>query len=473
MQRFFITHSSSEDFAFMKITDNAKKGITVALVTCAIVFVVLFALVNIGAVSAVFSSVLSVFTPVIIGFAIAYILNPILRLFEFKIFKKVSKKSMLRGLSILCTYIVALLIVIAFFWLIIPSLIEAVMDLVSRYDEYISHTSDIINNVINWFMKSDSVAEYVNDAAIKDIISKFFSFSGDALDSVMKYIVEYGSGLFAGIKNTVIGIFISIYVLISKEKLQAQLRKFGAAVLSDTKQRRLGKYINLTHRNFSGYFVGKILGSCIVFVMIFSLMLVFGMPYPLLISTIIAVTDIIPVFGPFLGAIPSFFIIFIISPSKALLFVVFILLIQQIEGNIISPKILGEATGISSLSVIIAIIVMGDYFGIIGMIIGVPVFAVGITIVKELVETRLKKKGKSTDTADYYLKDSVIDPYDTHETISKRIFNNIEKGFSKIVAVFKNDKNDEATEAEDADGIDTEEKDDSSDADAENINKGE
>ena len=155
----------------MKFTDNAKKGITVTLIACAVVFVVFYAIVNIGAVSSVLTSVLAVFTPVIIGFAIAYMLNPILCLFEFKVFKKISKKNVLRALSIICTYVVALLIVVAFFWLIIPSLIDAVKDLISNYDDYIAKTSDIINNVINWFMKNESVAEYVNDAAIKEMIA--------------------------------------------------------------------------------------------------------------------------------------------------------------------------------------------------------------------------------------------------------------------------------------------------------------
>ena len=117
------------------------------------------------------------------------------------------------------------------------------------------------------------------------------------------------------------------------------------------------------------------------------------------------------------------------------------LVVQQLEGNVITPKILGEATGISSLSVIIAIIIMGHYFGIIGMIIGVPIFAVGITIVKEIIDTKLRKKEKSTDTADYYLPDSVVDPHEQHEPFAKRIFNNLAAIFSKTVKIFKKKNN--------------------------------
>ena len=129
---------------------------------------------------------------------------------------------------------------------------------------------------------------------------------------------------------------------------------------------KVSKYVGITHKTFLGYFVGKVLGSlCVMFIML-ALMMLFRMPYPFLISAIIGVTDIIPIFGPIIGAIPSFLIIFIVDPKKAILFLVLIIIVQQIEGNIISPKILGEKTGISSLSVIIAIIIMGEYFGIIG-----------------------------------------------------------------------------------------------------------
>ena len=426
----------------MKLSDNAKKAIVITLVCCAVIFVLLFAIVNMNSIWGVLASILAVFSPILIGFAIAYILNPLLRLFEFHIYKRVKKKSVLRGLSIVSTYLIALLCVIAFFWLIIPSLVSAVKDLITNYDTYIAKTSDILNEVITWFMNKESVSEYVNDAAIKNMIARFFSLSGSALDSIMKYVVEYGSGLFVGIKNTFLGIFISIYVLLSKEKLQAQFRKFGTAVFSDNRYRKMRKYISLTHRNFSGYFVGKFIGAIIVFCLMFALMLIFRMPYPLLISTIFAVTDFIPIFGPLLGAIPSFFIIFIIDPTKALIFLVIVLVVQQLEGNVITPKILGEATGISSLSVIIAIIIMGHYFGIIGMIIGVPLFAVGITIVKEIIDTKLRKKEKSTDTADYYLADSVVDPHEQHEPFARRIFSNLSAIFLKFISLFKSNKKD-------------------------------
>ncbi len=432
----------------MKSAEDRKKGVVITLVTCAIVFVLLYAIVNITTVSALLSSTMSVFSPILIGFALAYMLNPILRLFEFKIYKKIPKKNVVRGLSIFSTYIVAILFVVAFLFLLVPQLVDAIVDLVNNFDEYVDTTIYFINDIINKFTDNDVAKEYVNQEAIMNVVKKFFSTSESIFETVLTYISEYGMGLVVGVTNFILGVFISIYVLISKEKLQAQLRKFGKAVFNENRNRKLGKYITLTHRTFSSYFVGKIIGALIAFVLMLVLMLIFGVPYPLLVATVIGITDIIPIFGPILGAIPSFFIIFIVDPGKAVVFVILLLVVQQLEGNVISPKVLGEATGISSLSVMIAIIVMGDYFGFVGMIIGVPVFAVGITIVKELIDTRLRRKELSTDTADYYLKDSIADPHDMHVPLGKKIFDNLEKTFEQVKSKLQKKKPDENGEQE-------------------------
>lgn len=430
----------------MKLFESAKKGLLITLAICAIVFVLLFAMVNMGVLSEAISSILAVLTPVIIGFAIAYILNPILRFYEFKVFKKIKNTNVLRGLSILCTYLTAIVMIAALLYLLIPSVVKSIVDLVGNYNDYVSAATDWINAVLSKFTSRGPGHEFVDEIAIKTAISDFFKLSGDAFGAIADYIVKYGMGLFVGIKNTVIGIFISIYVLISKEKLQAQVRKFGAAVFNETKLRHLGKYINLTHRTFSNFFVGQVFDACILTVVAFIVFSIFRMPYALLVSVIVGVTNVIPIFGPILGAVPSFFIIFIVSPQKALLFLVLIIILQQIDGNIIAPKILGESTGISSLGVITAIVIMGDLFGIFGMLIGVPVFAVATLILKEFVETKLKKKGKSIETAEYYLKDAVVDPYEHHVPITRKMWNKIE---ATVVRLFKKKDKTEQGESDD------------------------
>ncbi len=409
-----------------------KRGFKIVFVIAALAFVLMFAIVNASTLSAAVSSVMGVLSPIIIGFAIAYALNPLLRLFEYKVFKKMKRKNVNRALSIFLTYVVAFLIVVLLMYLLIPQIIKSVNSLINEYDVYVSTATNFINNIINKIVSNNDGARYINEAQIKDAVLKFFSQSENVLGGVMEYIVEYGMGLFVGIKNLVLGLFISVYVLISKEKLQAQTRKFGAAMFSEQKVNIIGKYVSITHNTFSNYFIGKILSAIIVMAIMFVLMMIFGMrEYALLVSFIIGVTDIIPIFGPIIGAVPSFFIIFISSPEKALLFLLLIILVQQIEGNIIAPKILGDATGISSLCVIIAIIIMGEYFGFIGMLIGVPVFAVGTVIVKEFLDTRLRKKNKPIETEEYYLADSVVDPYADRTPAITKLFLRIKRKIKK------------------------------------------
>lgn len=420
----------------MNNESGGKKVILAVLIACAVLFVSLYAIVNMGFISTAVSSVLSVFSPVIIGVGMAYVLNPLLRFYEFKVFKKLKRLNAIRALSIVSTYVTAVLLVIGFVYLLVPSIISAVEEFAGKYDSYIAATTQVINNLLVKITSNGNLAEYLDPAQIKDFIFKFLADSGDLIETVTKYIAEYGLKLFVGVKNVIFGIIISVYVLISKEKLQAQIRKLGTAMLTETRCKKIGKYVILTHRTFSNYFVGSVLDCIIVMVMTFFAMLIFGMPYPLLIAVIIGVTNIIPILGPFLGAIPSFFIIFIVDPVKALLFIILILVIQQIDGNIIAPKIHGDSTGISSLAVIIIILVMGEYFGILGMLVGVPLFAVIVNIVKEIIENRLKIKGKETDTAEYYLKDAMADPYNHHEPVAARIFRSIGRLFRSIGALF-------------------------------------
>ncbi len=408
----------------MKFFENKKRGITIAVALVVVAFVVFYAIVNMGAISGFFSSAINVLSPIIIGAGLAYILNPLLRFFEFKVFVKISKKGARRALSIACTLLLAAAFFVILLLMFIPELINAAEQFIGDYDDHITKTANLINDFARKIVPSDS--EYVSKDDINNAIRDFLKVSGSVFDFIKEKVIQYASGMFTGVANTVLGIFIAVYMLVSKERLLAQTRKFGNAVLSDAYMERACKYVSITHKTFLGYFVGKVLGSlCVMFIML-ALMSLFNMPYRFLISAIIGVTDIIPIFGPIIGAIPSFFILFIADPKMALIFLVLIVVVQQIEGNIISPKILGEKTGISSLSVIIAIIIMGEYFGIIGMIIGVPVFAVFITIVKELIETRLQLKGKPIETAEYYHKDDVVDPHKVRVPLVRRLYYKVE-----------------------------------------------
>ncbi len=411
-------------------------------------FAIIFLIVNIPVVSEFFSGIFKVLAPIIVGAAIAYILNPILKLYEYRIFRKLKSKSARRTLSIILTYVSAILMLAAFLWLVIPQLIESLRNLTGEFDTYATKTIDMINSVINKFSTNTEFVTYFDKESFLEYVTNFFKTSDTIFNTVLDYLTHFGSGIFTGVKNTILGIFISIYMLISKERLHAQMRRLTAAIFKEKTRNHLLRYTRIANRTFGGFFIGMILDAIIIATLTFIVLSIFKIPYALLVSVIVGCTNIIPIFGPFIGAIPSAFIIFVKDPFKALLFAILILIIQQIDGNIIAPKVLGNSTGISSLGVIVAIIIMGAYFGVLGMIIGVPVFAVIITVCNEIIDTKLKAKGLPTSTADYYPAYSLVDPNAHHEKAGERLFRSISASLKKAIGLFKKKDKKEDTEKE-------------------------
>jgi predicted PurR-regulated permease PerM len=405
---------------------------------CAIIFIILYALVNLKVISDLASSVLGIFTPILLGGAIAYMLNPLLKFFEFVVFKKMKNSALVRGLSITLSYVVAILFVVGFLFLLIPQLIESISDFIGKFDGYLNNTANYVNHTYSSMIGDGEYHEILHSESIRKAFREFIATNEGLLTSLK----DIGLGFVSGIKNVVLAIFISIYILISKERLKAQTKKLTSALFSENANFRFYRYLNLCHKTFSGFFIGKILDSLIIGAITLVTLLIFRIPYPLLVSTIVCITNIIPVFGPFIGAIPSFFFIFIQDPVKALVFLVLILLIQQLDGNVIGPKILGNSTGLSSLGVIISIVIMSSYFGIIGMILGVPIFAVVVAIFKEILEDRLYEKNRPIDTADYYEKDSLVDPRGKHEKLFVRMLAPFAKFFRFVGSWFKKSKQD-------------------------------
>ena len=421
----------------MNNSENPKKKNHVFIfLVCAIIFVSVFVIVNISSFSNVFSALFSVLLPIILGAALAYFLNPILKFYEFTVFKKMKNKGVLRGVSILMTYVTLLLIIAAFAAIIIPSLIESITKLVENADDHFNTTADLINKIIYKFTDNPKHETFFTGESLKAFLTRILNTFLPSSDDAMHII----SGVGTGIKNTFLAFFISLYMLISKERLSAQCKKLSAAIFGIKGRKRLYKYFRIIHQNFGGYFAGVLLDALIIMVISFVCFIIFNIPYAPLIAVIIGTTNIIPIFGPFIGAIPSFIIIFIENPTKALVFAILILIIQQLDGNVIAPKVLGNSTNISSLGVIIAITIMGDYFGIVGMIIGVPIFAAAIAIGKEFIDHRLRMADLPTDTAEYYADDSLVDPHEVHETFSQRIFRNMREFLRKLFRIKKKTK---------------------------------
>ncbi len=416
--------------------DNKKKGGR-ALIACCIIFVSLFAIVNIGAIASFFAAIFKVISPILIGAGIAYILNPLLKFFEFKVFKKIKKKSVCRGLSLFMTFFSTALAIVFFIYLLIPSLVQSIATLIGKKDEYFATATDWINRLINRFATHGEFRQYIHEDALVDGLTRAFSTSGSIVETILGYVKTLGLGLVVAIKNLVLSIFIAIYMLISKERLGAQFRKLSAAILPGKARLTFRRYLRLANRTFGDYFIGVLVDACFVMTISLVVFLIFGIPHALFIAVIVGITNIIPIFGPFIGGIPSFLIIFLADPKKAILFAVLILVIQQIDGNIIAPKILGTSTKLSSLGVIIAITVMGAYFGLAGMIIGVPFFSMIVAIGTELIDSRLKKADFPTDTASYYTYDSLVDPHEQHEHFATRLFRSCKYLAKKIAALVR------------------------------------
>ena len=205
----------------------------------------------------------------------------------------------------------------------------------------------------------------------------------------------------SSIWNIILGIIVSIYLLIDKEKFCALIKKITYAIFPKSASEKILEVSYMSNSIFGKFLIGKIVDSAIIGVLTFFILALCKMPYAILVSVIVGITNIIPFFGPFIGAVPSFIIILFISPVKALWFLVIIFIIQQLDGNIIGPKILGDSIGISAFWILFSILVAGKFLGLIGMVIGVPLFAVIYAIVKEIIEGKLKKKNMNYKTEDY------------------------------------------------------------------------
>ena len=377
------------------------------------IFLVLM-LSNLSAILAPVRQLSSILAPITVGLVLAYILNFFLRFFEYKLFRGVKKRTLNRALSMVCSYILLLSIIAGILFLIIPSVIESFAELQVKGATFITNLINSLDKYISLIpgVDTDQLAMFFDLEKVLTYVFNLLSTSGNW---IISNIASIAGGTLTVLKNIVVGLFISIYVLLSKERLNAGCRRVFRALLSKKNEERLLGYFSRAHSKFGGYLIGKLADSLMVMLVCLVLFTIFKIPYPVLIAAIIGVTDIIPFFGPFLGAIPSALIIFIIDPWKAIVFILLILVVQQLDGNFLAPLILGDRTGLSSLGVIVAVTVMGGVFGIPGMLIGVPLFALIMTILDDFITSRLKAKGEPTSLQKYYPADAFIRPQDEEE----------------------------------------------------------
>ena len=356
-------------------------------------------------------------TPFIYGAALAYVLNPVLNWLEKKVFPKVfgdrvSKRSR-RGLGVLLTLLFGCAVVALFLAVLIPQIVESIDNLAQSIYAFLPQAQNFLNDLIAQYGTNEMLVDVLSmlgvdisdpSMALQRLATRSYTFLTQVLPNLFGGVMRFTSGLL----DVVVGIIIAIYLLLSKEVFYAQVKKLMFAFFP----RRVAQAtLNLTHDSnaiFCGFISGKILDSAIIGVLCFIGCSILQMPYTVLVSFIVGVTNVIPYFGPFIGAIPSIFIIMIADPLKSLVFAVFVLILQQLDGNIIGPKILGDSTGLSAFWVIFAVTFFGGLFGFVGMLIGVPTFAVIYALVRNFAEFKLGKKGLKTQTPDFASQENPI-----------------------------------------------------------------
>ena len=386
----------------MKINWNNKYA-TIAmyafLVICASILLYL-GISQINSIKASVNDFIGTLQPFIIGGALAYLLNFILKFYEdyilsHKTFKRL-KKSGKRGIGLLLTYITATIITYLFIQFVLPQLLDSIIGLVNNIPQYLNDLTKVTNDI---FDNLNLQPEYIS--LITDKFGEAITYIITLISNLVPVIGNFIVDATSSILNIIIGIIISIYILIDKEKFMALGKKIVYALCSEEKAKFILILATQSNMTFSRFIGGKILDSFIIGLLTFVILTIFKMPYILLISVIVGVTNIIPFFGPFIGGIPAAIIILFVSPIQALWFVVIIIVIQQIDGNIIGPKILGDSIGISAFWILFSLLVAAKFMGFVGMIIGVPLFAIFYSIIKEIVEERLRKKGLHIETEKY------------------------------------------------------------------------
>ncbi len=371
---------------------------------------------------------LKILSPFIWGFVITYLIAPLMRLLERSVFgplcrklfaknKKSDGSKLARGLAVLISELAMVAVLTALVYLILPQLYSSIETIVKNGPDYLRDLSAWVTGLLD---NHPEITKYVQEALNTlntDIMSWVSNKLLPGVGNLVTSLIEGGYVVVQGVYNLLIGIIVSIYLLSDLEHFTAALRKLNYSWFSLETAEKVREAVEFTDRTFMGFISGKLLDSAIIGLICYIVCAILNMPYALLVSVIVGATNIIPFFGPFIGAVPSALIILMVDPLKCLIFIVFIIILQQIDGNFIGPKILGSSIGITSFWVLFSIVVGAGLFGFAGMILGVPVFVVLYTFLTRNVEERLKKSDLPWETAQYENLDH-IDPV-TRQPVKK------------------------------------------------------
>ena len=336
----------------------------------------------------------NVFSPFILGGVLAFILNVPMRFIENTPFKKVKNPVLRRSLAVVMTFIFLLLVVALVIWLLVPQLIDTINALIPALVDFATRVEDSVEKLLSenpaaleWLNQNTDFEAINWSSLVKDALSGF----GNVASSVLGGAVTALGGLFSGAFNAVIGLVFCIYCLFQKETLARQGRKLLYAYFKEGFADKVIRVFRLTNSTFSNFLSGQCIEVCILGSLFAICMAIFRMPFIPLISVVIAVTAFIPIVGAWTGCILGAFLIFVQDPMLAVWFVVMFLVIQQVENNMIYPRVVGTSVGLSGMWVLVAVSVGGDLMGVVGMFLMIPVASVLYTLLREVVNVKLAK----------------------------------------------------------------------------------
>ncbi len=355
--------------------------------------------------------VLSALAPVIYGFIIAYLLNKILTILENRVFKKlctrmfkkdpVKARKAARIFGILVTLLLALGFIAGLFAIVLPEIVAGVVTIVTNSSDYLASVIAWLEKTFDGYTLEPMVVEWV-DTISQQVVNWL---QNEVLPNITKFLSSVTGGVISVIStivDLVMGLVISVYVMYNKETFIAQAKKLIYSLCRVKAANVIMEELNAVNEAFGSYIVGTVIDSLIVGILNYLFMTIMGMPYVALISIIVAVTNLIPMFGPIIGAVPSTLLILLENPTQALIFVIFTVILQQIDGQILKPRIHSSRTGLSGFWIMFAILFFGGLFGILGMIIGVPVTTVLYSLFRRLNNRRLRGRSLPEDTGFYH-----------------------------------------------------------------------
>lgn len=379
-----------------------KKLLSLKNLLIAIAFTVFLLLVkdNMDIVWSILSTIASILTPFAIGFLFAYILNYPYKFLYTKAFGKMGTKHRFLGylrkpLAIILTYAIVAAIFVVIIAIVMPQIIVNLITLVDNLPSYFKAFQENISGFLSWSGDKFNV-NFDSDDAINKIMTKLSQYlSLENLTKVYEAVLSAAGGIY----NFIMGIVISVYFLASKETLCHLVKKLAVAFIPIKYLPKIYEIVDITDTKCGRFLVGDIIDAAFLGILTFITMSIFQIPYAPLISVLVGITNIIPFFGPFIGAIPSAFILLLIDPWEMIKFVIIIFIIQQLDGNLFKPKIIGSQVGLSSFWVLFSVMVGGAMFGVMGMILGTPVYAVIFALVKKKADNNINEKGKIAQEA--------------------------------------------------------------------------